>query len=371
MKITDNDIKSARKIIEDAFEIANSENFSPKSKFSHEVFRILSSGHLTFKYIMINALLSKATFSDINPLCLQKKSELEGAYDARSICHKVLVPFEKEKLKGILGGSNEPFLNKPARFPELSPDNAVRRGKDKQLLNLLCDFLPKITTDKIAFYALVDAIYYALKQIKDKEETMASLKIKTPSLFQIENFVEELLKNSYQGECLALAVGTLTNILVDSLEGTNHAIVNVVNQSGASSKEIGDIEVYHNKSILYAIEAKDKNYAPQDVQHAVNKAANSGCKRLMFVTGPRANLVHTSKTHTELINNAKEKGVYLTFLNYCDFTKIILALIPEKTLEDFFHVLIRVSKESRLKTETLEYFFKVAYDNNIIEKHLV
>ncbi|MCY8574081.1 restriction endonuclease, SacI family, partial [Bacillus haynesii] len=144
--------------------------------------------------------------------------------------------------------------------------------------------------------------------------------------------------------------------------------VNVVNQSGASSKEIGDIDVYLNKSILYTIEAKDKNYAPQDVQHAVKKAIDSGCNRLMFVTGPRANLIQTSQTYKDLINDASKKGVYLAFFTYIDFTKMILSLIPPKTLEEFFKVLINVSKESRLRTDTLEYFYSVAQNNDIIEK---
>lgn len=82
--------------------------------------------HLTYKYILVTALASKATDESINPLCLQVKSELPGAYDARSICHGVIVRFDMEVLAKALGDSNEPFLNKPARFSELSTTNAVR-----------------------------------------------------------------------------------------------------------------------------------------------------------------------------------------------------------------------------------------------------
>ena len=69
---------------------------------------------------------------------------LSGAYDARTVCHKVIVPFEMEVLDKALGGSNEPFLNKPARFPELDKNNAVRRGNDQAILNALCDNLPRV-----------------------------------------------------------------------------------------------------------------------------------------------------------------------------------------------------------------------------------
>ena len=119
---------------------------------------------------MVTALLSKASYPQINPLCLQKGSKLKGAYDARSICHFVLVPFEREYLFNALGGSNEPFLNKPARFPELDPSNPVRKGKDQELLNLLCDFLPKVNSTEQAFKALTDSIYCALQKVKAKKE---------------------------------------------------------------------------------------------------------------------------------------------------------------------------------------------------------
>ena len=119
--------------------------------YSNFIDLIIDNNHLTYKYVLFNALLAKASDASINPLCLQKKSTLPGAYDARTICHKVIVPFEMETLEKALGGSNEPFLNKPARFPELSKDNAVRRGNDQMLLNSLCDNLPKITSATEAY----------------------------------------------------------------------------------------------------------------------------------------------------------------------------------------------------------------------------
>ena len=69
--------------------------------------------------------MAKAVNKEIDALSLQAGDESDGAYDARSLCHKVLVPFEREFMPNSLGGSNEPFLNKPARFPRLTPDNAV------------------------------------------------------------------------------------------------------------------------------------------------------------------------------------------------------------------------------------------------------
>jgi len=137
---------------------------------------VLDNTHLTYKYILVTALAAKATDGNINPLALQAGSSLPGAYDARSICHGAIVKFEMTKLGKALGGSNEPFLNKPARFPELSKTNAVRRGRDQQILFALCDNLPKIENAKEAYNGLVYAIQKLLV-IKTEKEHLTNFDI--------------------------------------------------------------------------------------------------------------------------------------------------------------------------------------------------
>lgn len=92
---------------------------------------------------MVTALLAKSTNKDVDILSLQAKDNSVGAYDARSLCHKVIVPFERSTYPNSLGGSNEPFLNKPARFQRLSKTNAVRSGNDSETLESLIKFYLK------------------------------------------------------------------------------------------------------------------------------------------------------------------------------------------------------------------------------------
>lgn len=131
---------------------------------------VLDNNHKTYKYVLFTALAAKATDERVNMLCLQAGSSLDGAYDARSICHHVIVKFEMTTLGKALGGSNEPFLNKPARFPELNKSNAVRKGNDQEILNCLCDNLPLIKTKGEAFNGLVYAIKKLLKVKEEKGE---------------------------------------------------------------------------------------------------------------------------------------------------------------------------------------------------------
>ena len=121
--------------------------------------KVLRGSHKTYRYVLVTALLAKSTNEEIDALSLQAGDDSEGAYDARSLCHKVIVPFEREYYPNGIGGSNEPFLNKPARFTRLSEDNAVRRGNDMEILKIVITILSSIKSSKSAFLYLSSSIF--------------------------------------------------------------------------------------------------------------------------------------------------------------------------------------------------------------------
>ena len=47
-------------------------------------------------------------------------------------------------------------------------------------------------------------------------------------------------------------------------------------EAGASSKEVGDIDILFSNGVLYAVEVKDKPFSDTDVNHAVGKVRNAG-----------------------------------------------------------------------------------------------
>ena len=124
------DQRAAEQLLREAIAIAQDDSREiSATEWDIKIRTIIQGKHLTFRYILVTALLGKATNPSINALALQAGADVEGAYDARSLCHGVVVPLERQLLNSLLGGSNEPFLNKPARFPMISPLNAVRAGK--------------------------------------------------------------------------------------------------------------------------------------------------------------------------------------------------------------------------------------------------
>lgn len=95
--------EDAALMLQKAYEEAVAGEYPP-CEYADFIDYVIDNTHLTYKYVLFTALLAKATDESINPLCLQKKSQLPGAYDARTVCHKVIVPFEMETLEKALGG---------------------------------------------------------------------------------------------------------------------------------------------------------------------------------------------------------------------------------------------------------------------------
>lgn len=120
---------------------------------------ILRGSHKTYRYVLVTALLAKSTNKDVDILSLQAKDDSAGAYDARSLCHKVIVPFERSTYPNSLGGSNEPFLNKPARFQRLAKTNAVRSGNDSETLESLIKILSEIQRQRNKLLNIFHPLY--------------------------------------------------------------------------------------------------------------------------------------------------------------------------------------------------------------------
>lgn len=347
------DLNQAKETLRLAIIEVTKNNRKPSSSFSNEIKTVILGSHLTYRYILTTGLLSKATNEQSNPITLQAGSSLEGAYDARSICHNVLVPLERELLGGRLGESNEPFLNKPARYKELSLSNAVRRGKDYRLLQMTIHVLQNIDSSPMAFSCLCDCVYYIFERTsRDLFEHISPVdsNLQQSSLI---NFAEQLISYSFEGETCALLVGLTYDILGFSQSRNFNVKVHKVNQAGSSSNEILDIDVYENCLLVHTIEVKDKLFTPEDVQHAVNKAVIAGNRSLVFAIGPRGSLQQSS--FNELTDYWGKRGINLYFVFVFEHFVSVLSSSLNVNIKDVINRINHHARVSTVKDDTFNH----------------
>lgn len=322
---------------------------------------VLDNTHLTFKYVLMTALASKATDSIINPLALQAGSALPGAYDARSVCHGVLVKFEMTELGKALGGSNEPFLNKPARFPHLSKANAVRKGRDKLILDALCDQLPLLEDSDDAYNALVYAMQKLLV-VKESKAALTSFSIdpSKANATKLAGFIDSLLDRNHEGETLTLVIAGLYEMYMKQFSAKSYSVeVHPVNQSGASGREVSDLDVYKDDILLMVNELKDKAFVDTDVRHAVDKAFYAGMTRMNFVVGRSGS--YDAASVKKIVAEYQAKGFFLNVIGVDELTRTIINLIEDIDVDSFVKHLLKVAVDTKFKETTILFIRSEAH----------
>lgn len=282
-------LKKAKETLEKAYAEASLLNPEEELNIDPRLLEILEGKHLTFRYIVITNLLAKSTDPRIHARALQAGSKLNGAFDSRSICHKVLVPFEREKLNNILGGSNEPYLNKPARYVEVSKKNSVRNGNDKKLLGLLYDFLEDVNSKQnIAFKYLTKALAVLQRNSLKNKKQLESISLLTNKdiLFKIKKFLD----TSCEGQSAALVADILFDLLYKKINPHAKVSSHPVNQSGKSSNEVLDIDISIENKVFCAFEVKDKKVSITDMRHMFKKAMDKNVLNFGIVLGPQGEL---------------------------------------------------------------------------------
>lgn len=304
---------------------------------------ILKGTHKTYRYILVNALLAKATNENIDILSLQKGDGKKGKYDARTLCHKVLVPFEKLKLPGCLGNSNEPFLNKPARFTSLSISNAVRTGKDKETLTNLIAVLSRIRSSESAYSYLKSAMMILKANHEEylKKFSIGDALIDVSDFSQLVlDYIYKITNHTMEGEICPLVVAELERLYL----GKDFKVIpHKVNESGSSSKEIGDIDIFDSEGTLVnAIEVKDKNFSEQDVIHATTKFRQAHLASSLFIYGK--NVTFDENSVHQALKKIGREGHYCCLISILNYARLRISDLKSVTVRDFVAGLLNFSK---------------------------
>ena len=78
----------------------------------------LTSATKSYHYVLPTQVLSKCVNRRLDCRSLQAAYNKPGAFDARTVAHDVIVPFDQANHR-VLGGSGEPYVNNPLRCPAI------------------------------------------------------------------------------------------------------------------------------------------------------------------------------------------------------------------------------------------------------------
>lgn len=180
----------------------------------------------------------------------------------------------------------------------------------------------------------------------------------TPDLIDIYTYVARYIEESFEGETCAAVVGSVEKQFYSCLRGEYRVEVHKVNESGASSKEVGDIDVYEQDKCFYSVEVKDKAFTVYDVEHAFNKMIAAHVNRGSFVYGPRATF-DEEKVKITLYNFEQKKFVTL-FMGVLPYVRLVLFQTPHVDTRQFIQLLLDTTHEINAKACTIARVHELA-----------
>jgi hypothetical protein len=284
---------SAMEILERAWSELESNETPIPAQIKYKLSMIISTKDVTFKYILVTGLLGKCTARSVHPRAIQTSSTLIDSYDARSLCHGVVVPFEKTK-GNLFGLSNEPFVNKPARHPEHRKDN--RQLRNKSGAEGVHDVLEFAHTAKpeIVFAMLVEVLRRGKKRADNQIIAQVHIQV---TCQRLSDFLDEFLQESDGGSRLAAVVGAFYRLLNEGFD----VRVYPPNYSDQFARTAGDVEIRAGQQILSAIECKHRPMSLDDVRHGIRKARKQGVSEYVFVAGSGLSPGQSAEICSELL----------------------------------------------------------------------
>ncbi len=282
-------------------------------------------------------LLAKAVDPSLDVRSLQVHKKAQGAFDARSVAHEVVVPFD-QKNHQVLGGSPEPYVNNPLRVPAVTRKHAHAQ-RDKAGWAYLCrvlDSVEKRADPNFTALLLNQLLIEIYRQLGEVQVTypvpLRMSAAKTLSL--IEKFLSAQ-SGGDRTQAVACAVFELIGKRFDLYEKVNRGVVNAAD---AATGLVADLECVTAKGeVALAVEVKEKELTVAHIEQKLQSARAKKVSEILFIAeqglAPDDQAAFAQFAEDEF---ARGQNVYVFKL--AALARVVLALVGVAARSDFLHL---------------------------------
>ncbi|MCI0471925.1 MAG: restriction endonuclease, SacI family [Candidatus Aminicenantes bacterium] len=288
----------------------------------------LKSTTKSYHYVLPTQLLCKVVEHSLDCRSLQASYGKPGAFDARSIAHRIIVPFDK-KNHNVLGGSLEPYVNNPLRQPSVTIEYESKQKNKGDWLKLV-RILETVEerddpdfTEKLFNQVLIE-IFRMLSHVSVTYPTPSRISL-TGTLHLIRAFTSQ----GSGGDRMEAVVTALFQEIGDRLALFDEIKREKVNVADRSSGMAGDIECYANGKIVLLVEVKDKSLSLTQLESKIDTARARGIRELLFFAEKIEDENQAGEIY-EKIKNEFNSGQNVYLIDLMDFASSILVLLGEE-----------------------------------------
>lgn len=311
--------------------------------------RIFSSRTKTYQYAVITQLLAKLDDPTKDARCIQKREgDLDPSrFDARSICSKVVVPWERAA-GSPLGLKDDPYVNNPMRVPDFAMA-FQHKQKDKKTWADLVALFEHVQQEPASTRSLLMQCLLMIRAMREGQQ----VKFPTPqraSLQDTLHVTHAFLKTRSGGARLQLVGFAVFDAIRKSWGIFDEVVTAPVNASDAASGKSADIVCRRASKVVMACEVKDRDMNIEMLHGTITNA------RLEKVTELFALVRGKDSRHEEEIRSRIDRefkhGMNVYVLESDAFLALVLALIGESGRQHYLRSMVEGMEVMNLPFET-------------------
>jgi len=296
--------------------------------------RSVTSRTRTYRYVLPTQLLAKLADSSLDCRSVQVGSGAEGAFDARSVAHKVVVPFDADN-HNVLGGSPEPYVSNPLRVPKVSSRYAAAQ-KNKHGWSDLCRVLD--AAQKSDGGAFVERLFR--QTLVEVHRQLAAVHVTYPVPIRISLERTILLTERFMAELSggdrAQAVASALFLTIGRKFGLyNNVRRATINTADAASGLVADLECLSERGeIVVVAEIKDKELTLGQIEAKLQGARAKKVSEIFFIVQKGAAACdHSALAARTEAEFASGQNFYI--LDLAALARVALALLGEDARREF------------------------------------
>jgi len=306
-----------------------------ESSLEEKIRECLTSNIKSYRYVLPTQLLSKSVNHDLDCRSLQVADNSKGSFDARTIAHDVVVPFESDN-HDVLGGSKEPYVNNPLRCPAVSTKyrDRQRNKNDWDKLLFVLDRVENSMDLNFTRKVFDQVLFEICKLLKDVRVIYPS-----PSRISLDRTMElirDFLSERSGGDRLEAVATSLFKTIAEKFKLFDDVKRQKVNAADASSGMVADIECCLNDEIILLVEVKDRRLNLIQLNAKIDLARSKQIKEILFMA--QQGIEEPSRNEVQRkITQEFTSGQNIYVSDLLAFARGIMILLGERGRVDFLN----------------------------------
>jgi len=293
----------------------------------------LTSSIKSYHYVLPTQILCKIVDPSLDAHSLQAAWGVVGAFYARTVAHKIIVPFDQQNQR-VLGGSPEPYVNNPLRHPAVVPEYRAHQknktGWDKlvTVLDLVEQTHEPDFTQRLFDQILVE-IYRLLADV--------AVVYATPNRISLDStrmLIHEYLSEKSGGERVEAVATALFRTIGEQFAIFDEVRHGKVTAADAAMGMAADIECSFRGKIALLAEVKDRTLTLTQLDAKLDRARAQRISEILFIAQGDKEPADADAIEERVgVEFASGQNIYIS--SFFEFSLGILILLGERGRVDF------------------------------------